>query len=261
MNAQTVFRFSKYITVSIFVASIVVYSLRVFSKLAIFIVTRPWRRYRTFTFRSNQWINRSYPLYCVVCLREAEEGDKMRRLTICRHCFHADCIDTWLGEMSSTCPLCRAEVPPSPPRLTDFIWYVNTNRTEVSCFHLEQITGNNRSKCFGFGKGNQTSSSSSNLSLTDKPFTDMVACCISNGVAFSFRWNLLSHFVFLPFPQVLLVIFPEGNFMFNFHTVKFTETAVIKILNPVNSQEGKKLEVSTWPENMAWENSSKSNTV
>ncbi|CDY42671.1 BnaC04g22350D [Brassica napus] len=115
MYAQTVFRFCECITVSILVVSF----LRLFSKLAIFIVTRPWRRYRTFTFRSSQWIKavnkHSSPLYCAVCLQEAEEGDKMRRLTICRHCFHADCIDPWLGEMSSTCPLCRAEVPPLPP--------------------------------------------------------------------------------------------------------------------------------------------------
>ncbi|CAN7135021.1 unnamed protein product [Brassica rapa subsp. narinosa] len=115
MYAQTVFRFCECITFSI----LVVLFLRLFSKLAIFIVTRPWRRYRTFTFRSSQGRtavnNHSYSLYCAVCLQEAEEGDKMRRLTICRHCFHADCIDPWLGEMSSTCPLCRAEVPPLPP--------------------------------------------------------------------------------------------------------------------------------------------------
>ncbi|CAH8357467.1 unnamed protein product [Eruca vesicaria subsp. sativa] len=118
MYAETVFKFCKYITVSIMVASIVVFSLRLFSKLAIFIVTRPWRRYRTFKFRSSQGktaVNKhSYPLYCVVCLQEPEEGDKMRRLTICRHCFHADCIDPWLGE-TLTCPLCRAEVPSLPP--------------------------------------------------------------------------------------------------------------------------------------------------
>lgn len=33
---------------------------------------------------------------------------KMRRLAICSHSFHADCIDLWFGQMS-TCPLCRAE--------------------------------------------------------------------------------------------------------------------------------------------------------
>ncbi|KAJ4905340.1 RING/U-box superfamily protein [Raphanus sativus] len=128
MYSQTLFTFCEFITVSILAASIAVFSHRLFSKLAIFIVTRPWRRYRTFTFRSSQWINHSYPLYCVVCLQEAEEGDKMRRLTICGHCFHADCIDPWLGEISSTCPLCRAEVPPSPPVNPLLLLFVSANK-------------------------------------------------------------------------------------------------------------------------------------
>ncbi|KAF8053819.1 hypothetical protein N665_1372s0007 [Sinapis alba] len=124
MNAQTVFRFCKYITVPIVVAL----ALHIFSKLAIFIVTRPWRRYCTFTFRSSQVKDHSCLLYCVVCLQEAKEGDKMRRLTVCRHCFHADCIDPWLGEMSSTCPLCRAEVPPSPPLNPLLLLFVSANK-------------------------------------------------------------------------------------------------------------------------------------
>ncbi|KAF8110783.1 hypothetical protein N665_0079s0097 [Sinapis alba] len=117
MLAQSFSRLCEFITVSIFV----VFSLRLFLRFATFLVSRPWMisRHRTFTFRSSQGIetvndDHSSPLYCVVCMQEAEEGDKMRRLAICSHCFHADCIDLWFGEMS-TCPLCRAENPPLPP--------------------------------------------------------------------------------------------------------------------------------------------------
>ncbi|CAN6898983.1 unnamed protein product [Brassica oleracea] len=110
MLAQSVFTFCEVTTVSIFV----VFSLRLLLRCG----TRPWRRHRTFTFRSSQEktavTDHSSPPYCAVCMQEAEEGDKMRRLAICSHCFHAACIDTWFCEMS-TCPLCRAEIPPLPP--------------------------------------------------------------------------------------------------------------------------------------------------
>ncbi|CAG7866034.1 unnamed protein product [Brassica rapa] len=110
MLAQSVFTFCEVITVSIFV----VFSLRLLLRF----VTRPWRRHSTFTFRSRQEIktvnDHLSPPYCAVCMQEAEEGDKMRRLAICSHCFHTDCIDTWFCEMT-TCPLCRAEIPPLPP--------------------------------------------------------------------------------------------------------------------------------------------------
>jgi hypothetical protein len=112
MLTQSVYRVCEYITVSILITSVAVFSER----FATLIVTSPWRRHRTFTFR--RWRaaenDDSSPPFCAVCLQEAEEGEKMRRLTICRHCFHADCIDTWLSEMSK-CPLCRAQIPPLPP--------------------------------------------------------------------------------------------------------------------------------------------------
>ncbi|KAG7566344.1 Zinc finger RING-type [Arabidopsis suecica] len=116
MLTQSVFRYCEYITVSVLVTSVAVFSVRLFLRFATFIVTRPWRRHRTFTFR--RWRtaanDHSSPPFCAVCLQEAEEGEKMKRLTICRHCFHADCIDTWLSEMSK-CPLSRAQIPPLPP--------------------------------------------------------------------------------------------------------------------------------------------------
>ncbi|KAF8011445.1 hypothetical protein BT93_J1918 [Corymbia citriodora subsp. variegata] len=47
------------------------------------------------------------PASCVVCLEEFKIGDKCRLLPICRHSFHAECVDAWLLKMAS-CPICRS---------------------------------------------------------------------------------------------------------------------------------------------------------
>ncbi|KAL9148878.1 hypothetical protein ABFS82_12G072500 [Erythranthe guttata] len=44
---------------------------------------------------------------CVVCLNRMGDGDRLRKLA-CRHVFHKDCIDGWLGHLNFGCPLCRA---------------------------------------------------------------------------------------------------------------------------------------------------------
>jgi len=46
---------------------------------------------------------------CPVCLSVFADGEKLRQLSCCKHYFHADCIDLWLGNRSS-CPICRATV-------------------------------------------------------------------------------------------------------------------------------------------------------
>ncbi|EXB38915.1 RING-H2 finger protein ATL1 [Morus notabilis] len=46
---------------------------------------------------------------CAVCLSAFEEGEEIRKLPRCRHCFHAPCIDMWLFSHSD-CPLCRTPV-------------------------------------------------------------------------------------------------------------------------------------------------------
>ncbi|XP_020574363.1 probable E3 ubiquitin-protein ligase ATL44 [Phalaenopsis equestris] len=46
---------------------------------------------------------------CPVCLVEFNDGDGVRKLPECMHCFHVQCIDKWLP-LHSTCPVCRAEV-------------------------------------------------------------------------------------------------------------------------------------------------------
>ncbi|KAL8506501.1 hypothetical protein ACS0TY_017407 [Phlomoides rotata] len=48
---------------------------------------------------------------CAVCLSFLEEGEIARTLPNCKHTFHANCIDQWLGS-NSTCPICRTEAEP-----------------------------------------------------------------------------------------------------------------------------------------------------
>lgn len=45
---------------------------------------------------------------CPICILDFEDGDDLRVLP-CegRHRFHRDCVDQWLLELSSSCPLCR----------------------------------------------------------------------------------------------------------------------------------------------------------
>ncbi|KDP40714.1 hypothetical protein JCGZ_24713 [Jatropha curcas] len=46
---------------------------------------------------------------CVVCLSTFEDEEYVRRLSDCRHSFHAPCIDMWLYSHSD-CPLCRTPI-------------------------------------------------------------------------------------------------------------------------------------------------------
>ncbi|XP_023521602.1 RING-H2 finger protein ATL63-like [Cucurbita pepo subsp. pepo] len=46
---------------------------------------------------------------CVICLSEFEEREIGRRLPICNHGFHLECIDMWLNSHAN-CPVCRAPV-------------------------------------------------------------------------------------------------------------------------------------------------------
>lgn len=45
---------------------------------------------------------------CPICIVDFEEGDDIRVLP-CEgnHCFHQTCVDPWLLELSSSCPICR----------------------------------------------------------------------------------------------------------------------------------------------------------
>ena len=52
---------------------------------------------------------------CAVCLGEVEKGDSVRRMPLCQHLFHTECIDRWLRS-HPTCPICRCSVIPPPER-------------------------------------------------------------------------------------------------------------------------------------------------
>ncbi|KAK4437191.1 RING-H2 finger protein ATL13 [Sesamum alatum] len=43
---------------------------------------------------------------CAVCLESFRGGEKCRILPKCGHCFHAECIDSWLLK-TAACPVCR----------------------------------------------------------------------------------------------------------------------------------------------------------
>lgn len=45
---------------------------------------------------------------CPICIVDFEDGDDLRQLP-CegKHRFHQQCVDPWLLELSSSCPICR----------------------------------------------------------------------------------------------------------------------------------------------------------
>jgi len=45
---------------------------------------------------------------CPICIVDFEEGDDLRILPCDgSHCFHQSCVDPWLLELSTACPICR----------------------------------------------------------------------------------------------------------------------------------------------------------
>ncbi|PQM37556.1 RING-H2 finger protein ATL33 [Prunus yedoensis var. nudiflora] len=55
---------------------------------------------RTTSFRTSK---------CPVCLSVFADGEEVRRLSVCKHSFHALCINMWLKDHSN-CPICRAYI-------------------------------------------------------------------------------------------------------------------------------------------------------
>ena len=45
---------------------------------------------------------------CQVCLCNYDDGDEVITMP-CTHCFHSDCVSTWLKD-HSTCPICKMEI-------------------------------------------------------------------------------------------------------------------------------------------------------
>ncbi|PKA64325.1 RING-H2 finger protein ATL68 [Apostasia shenzhenica] len=50
---------------------------------------------------------------CPICLCDYREGEMLRMLPDCRHCFHLMCIDAWL-RLNASCPVCRNSPMPTP---------------------------------------------------------------------------------------------------------------------------------------------------
>jgi hypothetical protein len=48
---------------------------------------------------------------CSICLNEYTTQDIIRKLNVCSHIYHENCIDEWIGKFNNdTCPMCRANV-------------------------------------------------------------------------------------------------------------------------------------------------------
>lgn len=50
---------------------------------------------------------------CFICLEDFHEGEVICQSQGCRHCFHQECIVSWLINHRSDCPACRQEFLPT----------------------------------------------------------------------------------------------------------------------------------------------------
>ncbi|XP_052199811.1 RING-H2 finger protein ATL66-like [Diospyros lotus] len=51
---------------------------------------------------------------CCICLGIFQDGEKVKVLPKCHHCYHSECVDKWLSSQSS-CPLCRSSLRARSP--------------------------------------------------------------------------------------------------------------------------------------------------
>ncbi|KDO84531.1 hypothetical protein CISIN_1g038517mg [Citrus sinensis] len=56
---------------------------------------------------------RNLAAICAVCLDGVHKGERSRNFSICKHVFHARCIDLWLVRRL-TCPTCRSPFKMEP---------------------------------------------------------------------------------------------------------------------------------------------------
>ncbi|MQL93720.1 hypothetical protein Taro_026360 [Colocasia esculenta] len=69
--------------------------------------------YPKFPFSKNRKAAGGDDGVCAVCLCEYREGEMLRMMPDCRHCFHLACVDAWL-RLNASCPVCRTSPMPTP---------------------------------------------------------------------------------------------------------------------------------------------------
>ncbi|KAI3340046.1 hypothetical protein F4824DRAFT_487537 [Ustulina deusta] len=71
--------------------------------------------------RGNHRDRLDYQPACLICLENFESRVTIIRELSCGHIFHPECIDEFLSEMSSLCPLCKASMYPRDhcPKITN----------------------------------------------------------------------------------------------------------------------------------------------
>ncbi|CAJ1962335.1 unnamed protein product [Sphenostylis stenocarpa] len=47
---------------------------------------------------------------CSVCMEEFKNGELIQPFPVCQHQFHFYCINSWLLDGNTTCPLCRGDL-------------------------------------------------------------------------------------------------------------------------------------------------------
>ena len=65
---------------------------------------------RTRQLRSRRYkALRERDVTCAICVEDFQNGERVKELP-CKHIFHPTCVDEWLNNHSSLCPLCKANI-------------------------------------------------------------------------------------------------------------------------------------------------------
>lgn len=70
---------------------------------------------------------------CIVCREDMQEAKKLP----CQHCFHVQCLRSWL-ERQQSCPICRSAVPTEPPSTRESMPQAGVQRVGVRGFQENQ---------------------------------------------------------------------------------------------------------------------------